>query len=67
MRPSSLISIGVGIAAGDALAEALVEDDNVVGKLAVGVIGGLAAEKLTKDVLDTTGFGSVIDDASSFF
>ncbi|MFA5142518.1 MAG: hypothetical protein WC471_06135 [Candidatus Woesearchaeota archaeon] len=61
-----LIGLGVGIVTGEALADALVDDDNTLGKVAVGFIGGGIAANVAKKVSQDTGIGETLDDIFGF-
>lgn len=56
----------VGIAGGEAIADGLTDDDNILGHVATGVVGGTIVGGLTKTVVEETGIGDVLDDIFGF-
>lgn len=61
-----LASLGVGLAVGEGVADAVTNDDNILGHVATGVIVGGVATKLTNSVLRETGIDDVLDDIFGF-
>jgi len=63
---SNLIAGLAGIASGEAIADTIVDDDNILGHVAVGVAGATVVGGLTKTVLKETGIEDVLDDLFGF-
>lgn len=56
----------VGIASGEAIADKLTDDDNILGHVATGVVAGSIVGGLTKSVVEETGIGETLDDLFGF-
>lgn len=62
----NLIAGVVGLMGGEAIADQLVDDDNILGHVATGVIGAGIVAGVTKSVVRETGIGDVLDDIFGF-
>lgn len=66
MKSSDLIAGLAGLAGGEVLADALVDDDNILGHVATGLIGASIAGAVTKTVMKETGIDDVLEDIFGF-
>lgn len=62
----SLIGGVLGLIGGEAIADAITDDDNILGHVAVGVVGAGVTGSATKYVVEETGLGDVLDDIFGF-
>lgn len=62
----SLIAGIAGLVGGEAIADALTDDDNILGHVATGVVGAGVVAGATKYAVEETGIGDVLDDIFGF-
>lgn len=63
---SDVVSVGIGMAAGEELADSFTDDDNQLAHLAVGLTSAGIVSGLSKTVLQKTGIDDVLDDIFGF-
>ena len=61
IKPSDIISLGVGFAVGDGITDAL-DIDNPIESIATGFVTGGIATSVTSNILKETGIGDLLDD-----
>jgi hypothetical protein len=66
MASENLIAGIAGLIAGEGIADALVDDDNILGHVAVGLTGAAVVGGITKVVVKETGISDVLDDIFGF-
>jgi len=66
MKTSDIVAGIAGLAAGESIADTLVDDDNILGHVATGLIGATIVGGVTKTVLRETGIDNLLDDIFGF-
>lgn len=66
MKSSNILGLAAGVLGGEAVADALVDDDNILGHVVVGAVSGTLIGGAAKVVAEETGVSDVLDDLLGF-
>jgi hypothetical protein len=66
MASENLIASITGLIAGEGIADAIVDNDNILGHVAIGLTGARVVSSVTKVVVKETGISDILDDIFGF-